>query len=170
MRTSSGSSPPMGRSCLGRSWRLAGPCNQWRGSHRNRFRAAVGGLRRITSYNVCYTKLLRTYNAPAIVAFGEAAVVAERELGEYEEKTRRLRNRLRDGFLAAIPDIRINGHPELVLPNTLNVSFPGAEGEAILLMFAARAGRSVGAGTVSTSLDRSARIPYVSCAESYNFV
>ncbi len=75
-----------------------------------------------------------TYNAPSIVAFGEAAVVAERELGEYEEKTRRLRNRLRDGFLAAIPDIRINGHPERVLPNTLNVSFPGAEGEAILLM------------------------------------
>ncbi|HKL86555.1 MAG TPA: aminotransferase class V-fold PLP-dependent enzyme, partial [Treponemataceae bacterium] len=52
----------------------------------------------------------------------------------YETHTRRLRNKLRDGFLSVIPDIRINGHPEHVLPNTLDVSFPGAEGEAILLM------------------------------------
>lgn len=75
-----------------------------------------------------------TYNAPSIVGFGEAAAVAGAELADYEAQTRRLRNRLRDGFLAAIPDIRINGHPDDVLPNTLNVSFPGAEGEAILLM------------------------------------
>jgi cysteine desulfurase len=32
-----------------------------------------------------------------------------------------------------VPDIHINGHPIQHLPNTLNVSFPGAEGEAILL-------------------------------------
>lgn len=29
--------------------------------------------------------------------------------------------------------MKINGHPEEVLPNTLNLSFPGAEGESILL-------------------------------------
>jgi len=44
-----------------------------------------------------------------------------------------LRDRLRGGLTAAIPNIKINGHPTDVLPNTLNVSFPGAEGEAILL-------------------------------------
>jgi cysteine desulfurase len=44
-----------------------------------------------------------------------------------------LRNRLRDGLLERVPKIRINGHPQDVLPNTLNVSFPGAEGESILL-------------------------------------
>ena len=75
-----------------------------------------------------------TYNGPSIVAFGAAAKLARENLAEYGTKTRALRNRLRDGFLAAIPDIRINGHPEHVLPNTLDVSFPGAEGEAILLM------------------------------------
>jgi cysteine desulfurase len=75
-----------------------------------------------------------TYNAPAIVGFGEAARLAKERLGEYEAHTRLLRNRLRDGFLASIPDIRINGHSEKVLPNTLDVSFPGAEGESILLM------------------------------------
>jgi cysteine desulfurase len=45
----------------------------------------------------------------------------------------KLRTMLRDGLLAKIPNIKINGHPTDVLPNTLNVSFPGAEGEAILL-------------------------------------
>jgi cysteine desulfurase len=35
--------------------------------------------------------------------------------------------------LEKIPNIKINGHPVDVLPNTLNVSFPGAEGESILL-------------------------------------
>ena len=44
-----------------------------------------------------------------------------------------MRNKLRDGFLSKIPNIKINGHPEKVLPNTLDVSFKGAEGEAILL-------------------------------------
>ncbi|HPX47595.1 MAG TPA: aminotransferase class V-fold PLP-dependent enzyme, partial [Treponemataceae bacterium] len=42
--------------------------------------------------------------------------------------------RLRDGLISRIPNIRVNGHPDFVLPNTLDVSFPGAEGEAILLM------------------------------------
>ncbi len=75
-----------------------------------------------------------TYNGPSIVGFGEAALVAREGLDAYAQHTRALRNRLRDGFLASIPDIRVNGHPENVLPNTLDVSFPGAEGEAILLM------------------------------------
>lgn len=74
-----------------------------------------------------------TYNAPAIIAFGEAALIAAERLDEWGSRMRSLRNRLRDGFVAKVPNIRINGHPEQVLPNTLNVSFPGAEGEAILL-------------------------------------
>lgn len=75
-----------------------------------------------------------TYNNPSIIAFGEAARLARERLTDYERHTRSLRNRLKDGFLSAIPDIRVNGHSERVLPNTLDVSFPGAEGEAILLM------------------------------------
>ncbi len=74
-----------------------------------------------------------TYNAPAIAAYGEAARLAKADIEYYGTHTRALRNRLRDGLLARIPDIRINGHETSVLPNTLDVSFPGAEGEAILL-------------------------------------
>ena len=74
-----------------------------------------------------------TYNGPSIAAYGYAAELAKKELAQYETHTRALRNRLRDGLLEKIPNIKINGHTEKVLPNTLDVSFPGAEGESILL-------------------------------------
>ncbi|WP_062329146.1 cysteine desulfurase family protein [Treponema endosymbiont of Eucomonympha sp.] len=74
-----------------------------------------------------------TYNAPAIAAYGYAAELARKELPVYEAHTRTLRNRLRDGLLEFVPGVCINGHSVNVLPNTLDVSFSGAEGEAILL-------------------------------------
>jgi cysteine desulfurase len=76
-----------------------------------------------------------TYNNIGIFGFGKAAELAQKDLDLYGEKMRKLRAQLRDGLLAKIPNIKINGHPTDVLPNTLNVSFPGAEGEAILLTF-----------------------------------
>lgn len=74
-----------------------------------------------------------TYNNLGIMGFGVAADLANQDLQSYMTRTAALRARLRDGILAAVPKARINGHPESVLPNTLNVSFPGAEGESILL-------------------------------------
>jgi len=74
-----------------------------------------------------------TYNNLGIIGFGIAAELALADLPEYMRRVGALRARLRDGLLARIPHIRVNGHPTEVLPNTLNVSFPGAEGEAILL-------------------------------------
>ncbi len=74
-----------------------------------------------------------TYNNIGIFGFGKAAELALKDLDMYREKMMKLRTMLRDGLLAKIPSIKINGHPTDVLPNTLNVSFPGAEGEAILL-------------------------------------
>jgi len=74
-----------------------------------------------------------TYNNLGILGFGKAAELAMRDLDEYQKKTSVFRNKLRDGLSNKIPDIKINGHPVDILPNTLNVSFAGAEGEAILL-------------------------------------
>ncbi|MDR2101398.1 MAG: cysteine desulfurase [Treponema sp.] len=74
-----------------------------------------------------------TYNNIGILGFGKAAVLAHRDLEKYGREIRPLRRRLRDGLLERVPNIKVNGHPEDVLPNTLNVSFPGAEGESILL-------------------------------------
>ncbi|MDR3312016.1 MAG: cysteine desulfurase [Spirochaetaceae bacterium] len=74
-----------------------------------------------------------TYNGPSIAAYGLAAELAKVGLADYGAHTRALRNRLRDGLLSKVPAVKINGHPDRVLPNTLDVSFPGAEGESILL-------------------------------------
>ncbi len=79
-----------------------------------------------------------TENMVGIVGFGEAA----RELTERgAEKIRRMaevRNYLRDGLLAEIPDIAVNGpfetggEPGLAAPSVLNVSFLGCRGEVLL--------------------------------------
>ena len=74
-----------------------------------------------------------TYNNIGILGLGKAAALAAAEVEQYGRELSALRSRLRDGLTAAIPHIKINGHPVDVLPNTLNVSFPGAEGESILL-------------------------------------
>jgi cysteine desulfurase len=44
----------------------------------------------------------------------------------------RLRDRLYATLEAAVPGLLLNGHPEQRLPNTLNVSFPDCDGEALL--------------------------------------
>ena len=74
-----------------------------------------------------------TYNNQGILGFGLAAELARNDQSGFAARLLGLRTRLKNGIIASVPDIRINGHPTEVLPNTLNVSFPGAEGEAILL-------------------------------------
>jgi cysteine desulfurase len=97
-----------------------------------------------------------TYNNIGILGFGKASELAIRDLDEYGSRTSALRSRLRDGFLEKIPNIKINGHPTGTLPNTLNVSFPGAEGEAILLsMDIVGIEASTGSACASGSLDPS---------------
>ena len=97
-----------------------------------------------------------TYNNLGIIGFGRAAAIAAGEVLHYGKEIAPLRNRLRDGLLASIPAIKVNGHPEDVLPNTLNISFPGAEGEAILLsMDIAGIEASTGSACASGSLEPS---------------
>jgi len=74
-----------------------------------------------------------TYNNIGILGFGKAAELAAGEVDEYGKKLSVLRDKLRRGLTEKIPHIKINGHPKDILPNTLNISFPGAEGESILL-------------------------------------
>ncbi|MCL2381845.1 MAG: cysteine desulfurase [Treponema sp.] len=97
-----------------------------------------------------------TYNNTGILGLGEAAALAARDLCEYQQKTSALKKRLKDGLSASIPSIKINGHPVDTLPNTLNVSFPGAEGEAILIhMDMAGIEASTGSACASGSLEPS---------------
>lgn len=48
-------------------------------------------------------------------------------------RLKELRDRLEAGLREACEPVVINGNPEQRLPNTLNISFPGVEGEALLV-------------------------------------
>jgi cysteine desulfurase len=97
-----------------------------------------------------------TYNNQGILGFGMAAELAGAEQRAFAARLLALRERLAEGIRRSVPEIRINGHPTEVLPNTLNVSFPGAEGEAILLSLdLERIEVSTGSACASGSLEPS---------------
>jgi cysteine desulfurase len=75
-----------------------------------------------------------TENVPYIVGLGAAcALAAQRLRAGAPNDVRRLRNRLHTALQSAVPGLALNGHPENRLPNTLNVSFPGCDGETLLV-------------------------------------
>lgn len=74
-----------------------------------------------------------TENLPAIVGMGVAIELAVKELPEHQAKITALRNRLIDGILKSIPEVRLNGHPTQRLPGNVNVSIRYLEGEALLM-------------------------------------
>ncbi|MDD4254673.1 MAG: aminotransferase class V-fold PLP-dependent enzyme, partial [Methanofollis sp.] len=75
-----------------------------------------------------------TENLPGIVGLGKAIEMATADIPGHAAHIAAMRDRLREGILAAIPDTILNGHPTQRLPNNLNVSFRYIEGESVLLM------------------------------------
>jgi len=74
-----------------------------------------------------------TENVPAIVGFGKAAEIAQREMDGVAEHLIRLRGKLLQGMTERIEHIHLNGHPTQRLPNNVNVSIEFVEGESMLL-------------------------------------
>jgi cysteine desulfurase len=76
-----------------------------------------------------------TENVPGIVGLAHALERADSWREPYNRHCGALRDRMMRGLLEAIPDCIINGPLELAfrLPNNLNVSIPGVQGETILL-------------------------------------
>lgn len=74
-----------------------------------------------------------TQNVPGIVGFGRAAELAGERMAEDSERMVRLRDKLMDGLLNRIPDLKINGHATVRLPGNVNVSVAGVEGEGMVL-------------------------------------
>lgn len=74
-----------------------------------------------------------TENVPLIVGMAAALALATDEMAERNETIRHLRDALAEGILERVPDARLNGHPTTRLPNNVNISFAGVEGETLLL-------------------------------------
>lgn len=74
-----------------------------------------------------------TENVAAIVGMAAAAEVSTARCAEDADRFAALRERLWQGILSSCPHAVRNGDPAHSLPNTLNVSFSGADGEALLM-------------------------------------
>jgi cysteine desulfurase len=74
-----------------------------------------------------------TENVPGIVGLGRAADLARKNLMTDCTRITSLRNRLEEALLAACPDARVNGKPAQRVPNTSNISFHAAGGEALVI-------------------------------------
>ena len=74
-----------------------------------------------------------TLNVPGIVGLGRAAEICRLEMAEESARLAGLRDRLLDGLRSRIGDVRVNGTIVRRLPHNLHVSFPGVEGEALLM-------------------------------------
>jgi cysteine desulfurase len=74
-----------------------------------------------------------TENVPGIVGLGAAAEVARRSLADDAERVSALRDTLEHGLLERVPHSRANGARAPRTPNTTNITFPGVEGEALVI-------------------------------------
>jgi cysteine desulfurase len=75
-----------------------------------------------------------TENVAGIVGLGRAAELARTELPAYAAAVQPLRDRLESELLARVSSAERNGHATQRLPNTTNLTFPGIESEALLLL------------------------------------
>lgn len=97
-----------------------------------------------------------TENVAGIVAFGTACEIALNDMASESLRIKALRDRLENGILAGIPDVRVNGSRDNRLQNTACLSFLDAEADAILLNLdlmgiAASSGSACSSGTVKAS-------------------
>jgi len=74
-----------------------------------------------------------TENVAGIVGLGKAAQIAKVSLAGDAERVAALRDTLERTLLQRVPDSRVNGAGAQRTPNTTNITFPGIEGEALVI-------------------------------------
>ena len=74
-----------------------------------------------------------TENVLGIVGLGKACEIAKRDLKKNVAHMESMRDSLYLGLQELLGEIRLNGHREKCLPNTLSVGFPNIEADKLLL-------------------------------------
>lgn len=91
-----------------------------------------------------------THAVASIVGLGKAAELAKKRMVEETAKTIELRDALISGIEARIKDVKLNGDRIKRLPNNVNFSFTGIEGESMILLMDMN-GICVSSGSACTS-------------------
>jgi cysteine desulfurase len=96
-----------------------------------------------------------TENTLELVGLGKACEIAKRDLDRNQNHLLKMRDMLHERLTSKLAHVRLNGHPERRLPNTLSLSFRGLEANRILeeigLEVAASAGAACHSDTVLLS-------------------
>ncbi|MBK5289469.1 MAG: cysteine desulfurase, partial [Acidimicrobiia bacterium] len=97
-----------------------------------------------------------TVNVAGVVALATALTITHERRAEETARIARMRDRLRNELLAAIPDTVVNGTPDHATAGHLHVGFRGVESEALLVMLDQRglyaaAGSSCSSGATEIS-------------------
>ena len=74
-----------------------------------------------------------TLDVPAIVGFGAAAALARAEGAAEGTRVAGLRDRLWEALAAGVPGVSRNGDAAACLPGNLNVRFPGAPSDTVMM-------------------------------------
>lgn len=97
-----------------------------------------------------------TENIPSIVGIAKAIELAEKEKKKEGKRLTNLRNYFIKKVIKEIPKSYLNGPKKERLPNNVNISFEGVEGESILLRLNEKGIKaSTGSACTSQSLDPS---------------
>lgn len=91
-----------------------------------------------------------TENVAGIAGAATALRLAATGVSERAARVGALRDRLRDGVLATVPDAQVNGCQENCLPNNLNMSFAGTESDELVRRLDAR-GVAVSSGSACSN-------------------
>jgi len=91
-----------------------------------------------------------TLDAPGIAAFAVAVHHAVNQQAASAERLRALRERMIRGVNASVPSAVLNGDPGNRLPGNAHFSFPGCEGDALLMLLDA-AGVDVSTGSACSA-------------------
>ena len=97
-----------------------------------------------------------TENVPAIMGYAKAVELAYERMEKDKEHIGKLRELFISKLKDAIPDVVINGNTDSCLLGTINVTFPGKSGEALLISLdqhgiCASAGSACSAGALEPS-------------------
>jgi len=74
-----------------------------------------------------------TENVPGIAGFGKAAELVYKTFNDERKRIANLKELLKEGIFKSIEGVNINGNTPENLPNTLNLSFEGVEGESLVM-------------------------------------
>jgi len=91
-----------------------------------------------------------THNVPGIVGLGKACELAMKRMAEEADQTTKLRDALIEGIESKIVDVKLNGDRYIRVPNNVNFSFTGIEGESMILLMDMN-GMCVSSGSACTS-------------------